>query len=77
MLYELDLFGPSESKVAYTNIQNMFESQFFNISFDKMATNYALAAGQKTAFTEILQRVKAISEIHLENTTDVLIFVLS
>ena len=74
MEVDLNLYGQNDSKQQLTNMQEMFESLFFNLNLEllmKRLTN-------KSTQPDILHgRIKSMVELHLDNTTDVLIQVMS
>ena len=72
MVADLTLYGDSD-KVREQNVKAMLDSLFFQLSFDVMVKAFEL----KNPSKEVVARLKAIMVSHLEQTTDVLIQVLS
>ena len=72
MMADMSLYGTTDKmKEAY--IKSMFEALFFVLSYDTMVMSFDL----KNPSKEVLNRLKCIMVLHLEQTTDVLIQILS
>lgn len=73
MAVEESLFGKSESKEAFVNIQHMFDNLFYSVTYDRVLKSLEL----KYPSEEVQKRTISLIKNHLDTTSDALIQILS